>query len=160
MQVAQATGGDLVRADSRLLRHKPSKVAVLGSGSFGTANACHLARLGNEVWLLTRREEVAKGIISSHKNPSAFSEIGLPYNVTATTSAADALRGATMLVYCIPVQSSYAYLRALRHLIPHDCVIVNTSKGMYVHRESASASHNRSGGVSTTGLAASSPAVA
>lgn len=140
MALAAATSSNLVRPDSRLLRHRPSKVTVLGSGSYGTAMACHLARLGHEVWLLTRRDEVAKAVTATHKNPScSFPDVQLPYNITATTSAGDALRGTTLVVHAIPVQSSYGYLRALRTVVPPGVTIVNTSKGVYSHREAAAA---------------------
>lgn len=171
---AEASSKDgLVQPNSKVLKHAPVKITVFGSGSYGTATAAHLAKAGFEVWILTRRAEVALAVTATHKNPaSSFADYTLPYNLTATTSAADALRGTSLIVHCIPVQASYNYLRELRDLIPPDVTVVNTSKGMYVYAAattagsasdavSATTSANASGVQQTQGdAAAPTPAMA
>jgi len=49
-------------ASPRDARPLAMKVAVFGSGSFGTAMACVVARNGHDVVVLTRREDVARGV--------------------------------------------------------------------------------------------------
>lgn len=132
LQLRSPASDDAVAA-SRLLRHAPAKVTVLGSGSYGTATAAHLARQGFDVWMLTRRPEVVSAMGATHRNPAtSFSDVTLPYNLTATLDAAAALRATTLVVHCIPVQCSYGYLRALRELVPPGVPLVSTSKGLFV----------------------------
>ena len=116
------------------MRLKPTKVAVFGSGSFGTAMGTHLALQGHEVWIVTRRQEVVDKIAREHRHPNTFPEFALPYNLTATTEAADALRGADYILHAIPVQSSYEFYCEMRELIPPTVPIINTSKGLHTQR--------------------------
>jgi len=138
LDAAAATSPDggvaSVRLDSRLLRHRPIKVAVLGSGAFGTALGTHLARQGHEVFILTRTPAIATRIKAEHRNPGVFDGYALPYNLTATTEAAVALAGADWVLHAIPVQVSFDYLASLRDVIPADVPIINTSKGLHTER--------------------------
>ena len=68
---------------------------MFGSGSFGTAMASVVARNAREVVIVTRREDVARGINDARANPSHLSAFELAANVTATTDADEALRGGT-----------------------------------------------------------------
>jgi len=71
---------------------------------------------------------------AEHINPSAFSDIILPFNVAATTDAARALDGASYILHAIPVQASWDYLHELKDLIPPHVPIINTSKGLHTER--------------------------
>ena len=119
---------------SRFLKHRPTKVCVFGSGSFGTAMGTHLALQGHEVWLLTRKPDVVEKITREHKHPELFRDMSLPYNVTATTDARDALLHADYILHAIPVQSSFEYLSILAPLIRPDVPFINTSKGLHTQR--------------------------
>jgi len=50
------------------------KVVVFDSGSFGTAMAAAVARNGHHVVILTRRDEVMKGINHKRHNPLHLKE--------------------------------------------------------------------------------------
>lgn len=111
---------------------RPARIAVLGSGSFGTALGSVLARNGHEVVLLTLRPEVAAAINNDHKNPSVpFSDMVLPFNLRASCDAATVLSGAEWVVHAVPVQASLECLRAVAHLIPPTVPIISASKGLY-----------------------------
>ncbi len=56
----------------------------------------------------------------------------LPPNVRATTKAAEAIHGAQFAVHAVPVQSSRAFLVAIRDLLPPLVPIVCLSKGLEV----------------------------
>ncbi len=71
---------------------------------------------------------------ATHRNPAAFSDFQLPFNVAATTSAATALQGASFIVHAIPVQQSYEFLEGVRELVPADTPIISLSKGLHVQR--------------------------
>jgi len=107
------------------------KVTVFGSGSFGMAMATLVARNGFDVVVLTRREEVAEGINTEHRNPTHLKEFKLPENLTATTDADVALRNTSFIVHCIPLQSTKEYLEKMKDKIEPEVPIVSTSKGLH-----------------------------
>ncbi|KAG8100266.1 hypothetical protein GUJ93_ZPchr0013g37969 [Zizania palustris] len=82
------------------------KVAVLGGGSFGTAMAAHVAakKADLEVAMLLRDDLVCRSINYSHVNCKYLPDHRLPENITATTSASDALSGADFCFHAVPVQ--------------------------------------------------------
>jgi len=120
---ARQTSDGAVRAKTR--------VCVFGSGSFGTALGTLVARNGYTVTLLTRREEVAVSVNTKHVNPQHLSECRLPPNLSATTSAEEALRGASFIVHSVPVQSTESFLAPLRDLVPPGVPFISTSKGLH-----------------------------
>lgn len=107
------------------------KVCVFGSGTFGTALGTVIARNGYPVTLLTRRSEVAESINTQHVNPQHLTDYKLPPLLAATTSAADALQGASFIVHSIPVQSTESFLEPLKDLIPEHVPFVSSSKGLH-----------------------------
>lgn len=108
-----------------------TRVCVFGSGSFGTALGTVVARNGYTVTLLTRREEVASSINTKHMNPTHLTGIKLPPLLSATTSAEEALKGASFIVHSVPVQSTEEFLAPLRDLIRPDVPLISTSKGLH-----------------------------
>eukprot|EP00928_Gymnodinium_smaydae_P039224 TRINITY_DN26835_c0_g2_i1.p1 TRINITY_DN26835_c0_g2~~TRINITY_DN26835_c0_g2_i1.p1 ORF type:complete len:389 (+),score=60.67 TRINITY_DN26835_c0_g2_i1:71-1237(+) len=108
-----------------------AKVCVFGSGTFGTALGTVIARNGHAVSLLTRRDEVAQSINTKHINPQHLSDCKLPPLLSATTSPAEALKGVSFIVHCIPVQSTAGFLEPLKDIIPQDVPIISTSKGLH-----------------------------
>ncbi len=107
-----------------------SKVAVIGSGSWGTAFAGLVARNAGQVVLWCRRQETADAICATQANPAHLKGYVLPSNVTATASCAEALDGAEAVVLALPSLYLRSTCRALAaHLAPEVPVVVLT-KGM------------------------------
>ncbi len=71
-----------------------TRVAVLGTGSWGTAFSMVLADAGADVVLWGRRQELADAITATHENPDYLPGIPLPETVAATSDAAEAARAA------------------------------------------------------------------
>lgn len=110
------------------------KIVVFGSGSFGTALAYKAAIKGdNQVVILSRNEEVVRGINETRRNPQYLlnAKYTMPDNVSATSDVAAALKDVDMIVHTIPVQSSYDYLAAKREFIGKQVLIVSASKGIH-----------------------------
>ena len=78
------------------------KIAVIGSGTWGTAACGLLAPHVDEVMLYARRESVAQGICETHRNPQHLPSLQLPHNVRATSSLEEAFAGATEAVWAVP----------------------------------------------------------
>ena len=76
-------------------RRRMSRVAVMGSGSWGTAFSMVLSDAGNEVVLWGKDAEVAEAINTRHENPvSTTPGSSCPRALRATLDVAEALAGA------------------------------------------------------------------
>jgi glycerol-3-phosphate dehydrogenase (NAD(P)+) len=107
-----------------------TRVAVLGTGSWGTAFSMVLADAGADVVLWGRRAEVARAINETHRNPDYHSETPLPEQVRATDDAADALAAAEVVVLAVPSQTLRANLVQWAPLLPDGSVLVSLMKGI------------------------------
>ncbi len=94
------------------------RVAVLGAGSWGSAFALVLADAGCRVALWARRPEVADEVRRLRTNTARLGDVRLPDAVEATADAAEALRGADLVVLAVPLQRLRAQLTAWRALLP------------------------------------------
>ena len=82
-----------------------ARVAVMGSGSWGTAFALVLSDAGNDVTLWARRPELAAVINSEHRNADYFPTIALPEALRAVSDPQAAMDGADFVVLAVPSQS-------------------------------------------------------
>ena len=107
-----------------------TKVAVMGSGSWGTAFSIVLADAGNEVMLWARREDLCSTINDKHENTDYMPGIELPESIRATHDPAEALSGAEAVFFVVPSQTFRENLRAWVDLIPPDALLVSLMKGV------------------------------
>ena len=73
-------------------------VALIGSGSWGTAVAGLAAARAERVTMWAHSEQTAAGINGEHRNPRYLVDYVLPENVVATTELAQALDGAEAII--------------------------------------------------------------
>ncbi|TWE12222.1 NAD(P)H-dependent glycerol-3-phosphate dehydrogenase [Rudaeicoccus suwonensis] len=104
--------------------------AVIGSGNWGTAYAAVLADAGCTVRIAARRDSIAAEINDRHTNAGYLPQLRLPDTVSATTSVAEALDGASIAVLAVPSQSLRDNLTVWRDLIPSDAAVVSLMKGI------------------------------
>lgn len=107
-----------------------SKIAVLGSGSWGTAFSVVLADAGNDVTLWARRDEVVEDINTSHANGEYLPDVVLPDAISATNDPAEALAGADVVVLAVPSQSLRENLADWAPHLPADSMLVSLMKGV------------------------------
>ncbi|TQN32546.1 glycerol 3-phosphate dehydrogenase (NAD(P)+) [Haloactinospora alba] len=108
-----------------------TKVAVLGSGSWGTAFANVLADAQvADVRLYGRRADVVDAVNQRHENPDYFPGVELNPNLTATSDPVAALEGARFVVLAVPSQSLRDNLTAWRAHIPEGAAVVSLMKGI------------------------------
>lgn len=106
------------------------RVAVLGAGSWGTALAVHLARVGHEVRLWARDPGTVRDIHQRRANVVYLPDIHLPDSVMPTSSLEEALSGAGLVVCSIPSHGCRTVMRAaVPHLAP-GAVLVSATKGL------------------------------
>ncbi len=106
------------------------KVAVLGAGSWGTALAAHLGRVGHDVQLWARDSALAAAIQEQRENGGYLPGVVLPDSVTASASLERVLADAELVVSAIPSHGCRAVMRAAApHLRPR-ATIVSATKGL------------------------------
>ena len=106
----------------------PGHIAVMGSGSWGTAFALVLSDAGHRVTLWARRAELASKINSEHRNVDYFPTIELPDSIMAVSDAAEAMAGAEVVVLAVPSQTLRANLTGWQ--IPADALVISLAKGI------------------------------
>ncbi|NHC13517.1 NAD(P)H-dependent glycerol-3-phosphate dehydrogenase [Motilibacter deserti] len=107
-----------------------SHVAVLGSGSWGTAFSQVLADAGTDVVLWGRRAALCEAIDRTHENPDYLPGVRLPEQVRATSDPRRALAGAQVVVLALPAQTLGTSLGQLREHLPASAVLLSLAKGV------------------------------
>jgi glycerol-3-phosphate dehydrogenase (NAD(P)+) len=107
-----------------------TRVAIMGSGSWGTAFAMVLADGGSDVVIWGRDAEVARDINDRHRNDAYQPGIDLPHRISAVTEAAEATEGAALVVLAVPAQVLRENLRAWGATVDPDSVLVSLIKGI------------------------------
>nr|WP_240034658.1 NAD(P)H-dependent glycerol-3-phosphate dehydrogenase [Glaciihabitans arcticus] len=106
------------------------KVAVLGSGSWGTTFAKILADGGADVAMWARRPELAREISQSKRNSDYLPGINLPRSIWASSRLPEVLEGAEQVYVSVPAQSLRENLLIVRELIPADAIVISLMKGV------------------------------
>lgn len=107
------------------------RIAVLGSGSWGSALSIHFGRSGFEVVQWCREEDVAASINENRENPVYLKGFKYPNSVSATTSVEGALSSANLIFSVIPVQFTPSFWEGNRELLSGKPLIC-ASKGIEV----------------------------
>src|SRR5665647_2250793 len=82
-----------------------TRVAVFGTGSWGTAFAAVLADAGSQVRMWGRRAELVDEINQSHVNSGYLPDLLLPESIWATTDPMEAADGVDVVVLAVPSQT-------------------------------------------------------
>lgn len=106
------------------------RVAVIGSGTWGTTAAGLIAPQADGVVIWARRAEVAEGIRARHANPAHLSDYLLPARVTATSSLAEAVRAAEAVVLAVPSSFLRGICKDLAPDIGADTPLLVLTKGI------------------------------
>lgn len=106
------------------------RIAMLGSGSWGTACSLVLADAGNDVTMWARRKELCDAINANRRNDAYMPGIELPATVQATHDAADALDGAEIVVFVVPSQMLRENLTVWAPLLPPGAILISLMKGI------------------------------
>lgn len=106
------------------------KVAVIGSGSWGTALSTLLASTSDEVIIWSREADVTESINKEHVNCRHLSDSELPHNIVSTTSEADALAGVDAVVMAAPSAFLRSVCAACAPYLDPEVDVLILSKGM------------------------------
>jgi glycerol-3-phosphate dehydrogenase (NAD(P)+) len=107
-----------------------SRVAVIGSGAWGTAFAKILAEAGADVRMLARRESVAAAINEYGVNEGSLPSVKLPDRIRATVDVAEALDGAELVAIAVPSQTLRGNLAEWAPAFAPDSTLISLMKGI------------------------------
>lgn len=108
----------------------PVRCAVLGAGSWGTALAIHLARVGHDVALWARDAMLVDDMNGMRMNPRYLATSPLPALVRPTASLPAALEGAAFVVFAVPSHGMRRVVQDATPLLVPDAVLVSAAKGL------------------------------
>lgn len=106
------------------------RIGVIGSGSWGTALAVHLAHTGHDVRLWARDGAVADAMASTRENQAYLPGIQLPPSLLPTADLAVALDDTQFVVLAVPSHGMRPIARAAAAHVPPGCSIVSAAKGL------------------------------
>ncbi len=104
-------------------------VAVIGSGSWGTALAVQLKRAGNNVILWSFKEEEAAAILSDRENKEFLPGIKIDSDIVVTCKDED-VTWADMLVFSTPSKFVRSIAKRFAPFVKKDQIVVNVAKGL------------------------------
>jgi glycerol-3-phosphate dehydrogenase (NAD(P)+) len=107
-----------------------ARIAILGTGSWGTALAVHLGAAGHDVRLWGRHEGLVEELRARRANAVYLPDVVLPAPVRPTAALDEALAGARFVVLAVPSHGLRAIVRRAAALVPPDAIVVSAAKGL------------------------------
>ena len=110
-----------------------SKIAVIGSGTWGTALAQTLNDNGHNVMIFGNRQEQIDDININHKNTFYFGEdVVLDKKLKASTDLEEVLLDREVILLSVPTAAMRSVLEKVKPLLKKKVIFINTAKGFDV----------------------------
>ena len=109
-----------------------SRVAVIGTGSWGTTLAVLLAQKGLPVTLWARTPDEAQRLQTARENHEFVPGLIFPAGLFVTSTLEQALDRCALLLLVVPTPTLRDNIRRARDFLPADAVILSCSKGLEV----------------------------
>ncbi len=107
-----------------------TKIAVVGTGIWGTALALTAARAGNDVLCWARKENVVDSINQRHVNKAYLPDIPLPDKITATSDISAVFDFSNTVLLVTSAQHTRVMLKQMKPFIKENTIIVLCAKGI------------------------------
>jgi glycerol-3-phosphate dehydrogenase (NAD(P)+) len=108
----------------------PSDIAILGAGSWGTALAVHLARIGHGVRLWSIEAPTVAEMRERRANAVYLPGVALPPPVLPTGDLGEALDRVGVVVAVVPSHAMRSVARAARPFLQPGATLVSAAKGL------------------------------
>lgn len=106
------------------------KIAVIGSGSWGSAVSILLAKKGYDVFLWSWQQEETDRLNRDRENKLVLPGRKFPDNITCTHDAELCVTGAELIVTVVPSPATRTTARIFAPFIKEGQIMVNLSKGL------------------------------
>lgn len=107
-----------------------SKIAVIGSGGWGTAIAVLLVKRGFDVSLWSYMKEESDNLRKFKENKPFLPGIALPEEIDFTSDLEEAVKGAEIIFMVTPSSATKSTAKKLSPFVKEGTIIVNASKGL------------------------------
>ena len=108
------------------------RVAVIGTGSWGTTLAVLLAQKGLPVTLWARTPDEAQRLQTARENREFVPGLIFPAGLFVTSTLKQALDRCALLLLVVPAQTLRDNIRRARDFLPADAAILSCSKGLEI----------------------------
>lgn len=105
-------------------------VGVLGAGSWGTALAVHLARVGHNVRLWARNPQLVREMDVRRANAVYLPDVTLPDRLRVTDSVERCVEDTELVVSAVPSHGCRLVMRAAAPHLARRATIVSATKGL------------------------------
>lgn len=109
---------------------RQTPIAIIGAGSWGTALALYLARLGQEVRLWSHKPDHIKTMLAEHANTRFLPGHVFPKSLHPILSLSDAIAGVNDVLIAIPSVGFRQILTQLQPLLKKGMRLICVTKGM------------------------------
>ncbi len=106
------------------------KIAVIGDGGWGTANALLLCGYGHDVTIWGAFPDYIEEQKRTRKNERFLKGVTLPPELKLTADRAEAVTGAEIVVLAPPSKYFASVLEGFKNLITNDQLVVSLTKGL------------------------------
>ena len=107
-----------------------ARFAVLGAGSWGTALAVHLGRIGHDVVLWARDESLVADMRRIRANTRYLPDVSLPGSLVLTADIGEALANASFVVLAVPSHGLRAVMQQGTPVLGPNTILVSAAKGL------------------------------
>ena len=112
------------------LGDKARKIAVIGSGSFGTAMANLLVYNGHDVTLYGRNKAALDAMKETRMNERYLPYVILSDRIRYTNNIRNAVRGKDMVVFAVPAQKFRQVSAKAAQYLEDGVIVINLAKGI------------------------------
>ena len=109
---------------------KPSSVAVIGAGSWGSALSLVLNGNGHNVHLWMRSSKQLQEIQSTGINSKYLKDVNIPEGIQLSNDMKSTIKDKDVILLSVPTQSIREVLRKIKPWIRKDQVLINVAKGL------------------------------
>ena len=106
------------------------KIAVIGSGSWGTAMALHMAGSGNQVYMWSWIQEETDRLNRDRENKEFLPGISFPDNVICTHNMQECIEGAEVVITAVPSPATRTTAKEMSQYVTDGQKLGNISKGL------------------------------
>ena len=110
-------------------------IAIIGSGSWGTALAIHLAKMGNNIKMWAYLQEEAD-LINNTRKCKFLPQAYIPSNIICTTDLEKAIDGSEMILIVTPSKAVRETIKKFKKYVTNQEIIIcskDLKKKHYTH---------------------------
>ncbi len=106
------------------------KIAVIGDGGWGTANALLLCGYGHDVTVWGAFPEYIEEMKKTRRNDKFLKGVALPESLNLTADREEAVKGADVVVLAPPSKYFSSVVSGFKGLVTSDMLVVSITKGL------------------------------